>query len=146
MTVLVSSSGQVKGAGPQVFTTAVSAGGHEFTADEPVDFGGNDLGPTPYDLLLAALGSCTSMTLRLYAKRRGYPLDQVDVRLEHDRVHADDCADCMSTSGYVTRIRRWITLTGDLTDEQKADLMRVADRCPVHKTLVAEIVIESELA
>ncbi|GLZ29435.1 osmotically inducible protein C [Lentzea sp. NBRC 105346] len=135
----------VRGSGPEVFTTSVTASGHEFTADEPADFGGNDLGPTPYDLLLAALGTCTSMTLRLYAERRGYPLESVDVVLDHDRVHAQDCEDCMSTSGYVTRIRRSITLTGDLTDEQRADLMRIADKCPVHKTLTAEIIVDSTL-
>lgn len=136
---------QVKGAGPRVFTTSVSASGHDFVADEPASYGGDDLGPTPYDLLLAALGTCTSMTLRLYARKRDYPLDEVDISLEHDRIHADDCADCESRSGYVTRIRLRLTLTGDLTDEQRADLLRVAHRCPVHKTLTAEIKIEAAL-
>ncbi|TWP46526.1 OsmC family protein [Lentzea tibetensis] len=136
---------QVTGAGPRIFTTSVSASGYDFVADEPASCGGDDLGPTPYDLLLAALGTCTSMTLRLYARKRGYPLDEVGVALEHDRIHAEDCADCDTKSGYVTRIRVRITLTGDLTDEQRADLLRIAGRCPVHRTLTAEIKIETTL-
>jgi putative redox protein len=95
-------------------------------------------------LLLAALGTCTSMTLRAYARRKDYPLDEVAVELSHDRIHAKDCVDCDTKVGYVTRISRAITLTGDyLTAEQRADLIRVADRCPVHRTLKAEIHIET---
>lgn len=126
-----------------VFDTRVTAGVHEFVADEPVAVGGADAGPAPYDLLLAALGTCTVMTIRLYAQRRGYPLREVTVRLGHDRIHADDCADCETENGYLDRIRRTVTLTGDLTDEQRADLLRIAGRCPVHKTLKSEIVIEA---
>jgi putative redox protein len=134
---------QVRGAGEAKFTTTVVAGEHEFLVDEPVDFGGDDEGPNPYDLLLAALGTCTSMTLRIYARRKGYPLDEVAIDLTHDRVHAEDCVNCDTKAGYLTRISRRITLTGDLTPEQRADLIRVADRCPVHRTLTAEIVVET---
>jgi putative redox protein len=129
-----------------VFTTRVTANGHEFTADEPVEAGGLDTGPAPYDLLLAALGSCTAMTLRLYAQRRKYPLTSVSVTLEHDRIYAEDCANCDTQEGRVDRLRREIALTGDLTAAQRADLMRIADRCPVHRTLGGEIVVETSEA
>jgi putative redox protein len=133
----------VRDGGPGVFDTRVSAGRHEFAADEPVPAGGADAGPSPYDLLLAALGTCTVMTLRLYAQRRSYPLTGITVELGHDRIHAEDCATCDTTEGRLDRIRRRITLDGDLTAAQRADLLRVADRCPVHRTLTSEVVIES---
>ena len=137
MTVVV-----VRDGGPGVFDTHVTAGRHEFAADEPVDVGGSDAGPSPYEFLLTALGSCTVMTLRLYAQRRGYPLTGITVQLGHDRVHARDCATCDTDEGHLDRIRRTITLAGELTDAQRADLLRVADRCPVHRTLSSPILIE----
>lgn len=132
----------VSDGGPGVFDTRVTAGRHELVVDEPVELGGSGAGPTPYDLLLAALGSCTVMTLRLYAQRRGYPLSGVTVSLDHDRIHAEDCATCDTAEGRLDRIRRSVTLAGDLTDEQRRDLLRVAERCPVHRTLTSEIVLE----
>jgi putative redox protein len=133
----------VRDGGPGVFDTRVVVGRHEFAADEPVAAGGADAGPSPYEFLLTALGTCTVMTLRLYARRRSYPLTGLTVELGHDRIHARDCATCDTQDGRVDRIRRKITLDGELSDEQRADLLRVADRCPVHRTLTSEIVIES---
>jgi putative redox protein len=126
-------------------TQQIEAGNHRFTADEPTEAGGGDKGPDPYSLLLAALGACTSMTLQLYARHKGIPLEGVQVRLSHNRLHAQDCHECESEEGMVSRIERHITLTGPLTDAQKARLLEIAARCPVHKTLTSEIVIEDFL-
>jgi putative redox protein len=109
---------------------------HGFVADEPRDEEGDDLGPTPYQLLTAALGACTAMTLQIYARRRGYPLHEVAVEVEHERVHAEDCKRCENPrEGLIEHLQRKIVLRGPLTDEQRDDLLRVASRCPVHKTL-----------
>lgn len=123
----------------------VLAGGHRMVLDEPVPIG-TDLGPTPYDALLAALGGCTAMTVRMYAQRKGWPLDDVTVALRHDRLHTQDCADCETAEGRVDRIRREITLDGPLDDEQRTRLLEMADRCPVHRTLLSEIKIETSEA
>lgn len=128
------------------FTQEIMAGGHRFRADEPEAQGGNDSGPGPYDLLLASLGACTSMTLRLYAARKGWPLERVTVSLNHDRIHAADCADCQTKEGRVDRITRRLTLEGPLSAEQQDRLMEIADKCPVHKTLRSEIDIVTESA
>ncbi|MGB8509078.1 MAG: OsmC family protein, partial [Pyrinomonadaceae bacterium] len=110
--------------------------------DEPAALGGDEGGPDPYTLILAALGSCTSMTVTLYARRKGWPLERVTVRLRQGRIHAKDCAECVSgADGFVHRIERSVTLEGDLTDEQRARLQEIAHKCPVHKTLSSEIVI-----
>jgi len=110
--------------------------------DEPSEIGGEDAGPDPYTLLLAALGSCISMTVTLYARRKQWPLEQVTVRLRQNRIHAKDCQECMqNTEGYVHRIERSVSLTGDLTDEQQARLQEIAHKCPVHKTISNPIVI-----
>ena len=114
---------------------------HQSMSDEPKPLGGRDLGPSPYDLLLMALGSCTSMTLRMYANQKSLELDSIEVRLRHDRVHADDCADCTEVAGKIDRITRSLTLTGNLTDAQRLRLLEIADRCPVHRTLENEPVI-----
>lgn len=116
---------------------------HALQADEPVSYGGGNRGPTPYDLLLMALGACTSMTLRLYAGRKQYPLEDVRVWLQHERIHAKDCAECDRTDGHIERITRRVRLTGPLDAVQRADLLRVADRCPVHRTLESEPVIST---
>lgn len=117
------------------------AGRHRTVLDEP-EPAGTDLGPTLYDALLAALGGCTAMTMRLYARRKGWPLDEVTVTLRHDRIHTADCADCESAAGRVDRIVREITLDGDLDPDQRARLLEIADRCPVHRTLRGEITME----
>ncbi len=120
--------------------------GQSFITDEPIDAGGDDAGPDPYTLLLAALGSCISMTAKLYAKRKAWPLERVTVRLRIDRVHAADCEECTrTTEGYAHRIQRSVTFEGNLSGEQLARLQEIAHKCPVHKTLISEIVI-GELA
>src|SRR5712691_4208346 len=133
----------VRGVGTGVFSTEVETGRHVLLADEPTAAGGADSGPSPYELLLAALGTCTVMTLRLYAERKGWSLDGVTVVLSHDRIYAEDCADCDTSEGRLDRISRVITLAGDLTAEQRAKLMHMADRCPIHRTLTSEVVIET---
>jgi uncharacterized OsmC-like protein len=116
--------------------------GHTFITDEPVAAGGEDAGPDPYTLLLAALGSCMSMTVTLYARRKQWPLENVTVRLRQNRVHVKDCQECVQNKeGYVHRIERSVSFTGPLTDEQRARLKEIAGKCPVHKTLSSEIVI-----
>lgn len=123
----------------------VTAGEHQFRADESKAQGGGGTAPDPYEYLLGALGQCTSMTLLLYARRKGIPLEKVVVELEDSRVHAVDCADCLSKEGYIREIRRQIRMVGPLTDEQRARLLEIADKCPVHKTLTAEIKIRTTL-
>lgn len=125
------------------FPTTITAGAHTLRADEPESAGGSDSGPTPYDLLLASLGACTAITLRMYADRKQWPLEGVTVRLGLERVHAKDCDDCESEAGWVTRIQRVVELAGEaLTDEQRTRLREIADRCPVHRTLTSEIRID----
>ena len=136
----------VRETGDGKFQTAVAAGRHALVADEPTSVGGQDTGPTPYGLLLAALGSCTSMTLRLYAEHKGLALERVGVRLRHDKIHAEDCADCETRSGKIDSIEREITLKGDLTDEQRARLLEIADKCPVHRTLHSEVHVISRVS
>jgi putative redox protein len=114
---------------------------HDYLADEPAANGGTDLGPDPYELLLMSLGACTSMTLRMYANHKKLPVEDIEVRLRHDRIHARDCEDCESTEGYISKIERVIRYKGDLSDEQHQRLMEIADKCPVHKTLKGEIQI-----
>jgi uncharacterized OsmC-like protein/alpha-beta hydrolase superfamily lysophospholipase len=125
------------------FQQEVIVGAHRFLADEPVAVGGMDSGPGPYDLLLAGLGACTSMTLRLYAERKQLPLKQTTVRLHHNKIHAADCAACETKEGMVDHIERAITLEGNLDAEQRARLMEIADKCPVHRTLESEIDIRT---
>ena len=125
------------------FQQDVRVGAHRFLVDEPVAAGGLDSGPGPYDLLLAGLGACTSMTLRLYAERKGLPLERVTVRLAHAKIHAADCEACETTEGMLDRIERAITLSGPLDNEQRARLLEIADKCPVHRTLTSEIEIKT---
>jgi putative redox protein len=131
--VIVSSVGYLK--------QEIIAGAHMFVTDEPVEFGGTDSGPDPYSLLLAALGGCTSMTLQLYARRKGWPLEKVEVSLRHTRIYAVDCEACATKEGKISRIERYISLTGPLSEEQRAQLLKIAERCPVHQTLVSEVSI-----
>lgn len=121
--------------GPSGYRAEVSARGHTLVADEPASVGGTDAGPTPYDYLAAALGTCTAMTVRMYADRRGWPLERVTVRLTHSRVHEKDCERSDAERVGIDQLARSIEFDGDLTEEQRAGLLRIADRCPVGQTL-----------
>jgi len=125
------------------FQQEIISGPHHLVADEPVTAGGLDSGPGPYDLLLAALGACTAMTLRLYADRKQLPLTRVQVRLRHYRIYATDCAECETKEGMIDHIDREIMLEGELGVEQRARLMEIADKCPVHHTLKSEVNIRT---
>lgn len=139
-TVVVAESGEGR------YGQRVTAGAHTWLTDEPESAGGEDSGPSPYEMLLAALGSCTAITLRMYADRKCWPLESVQVVLRHDRIHADDCADCVTSSGRIDRIRRDVRLTGTLNPEQTAALATIADKCPVHRTLTREVAVETSVA
>ncbi len=129
------------------FRTEVSVGPHRQVIDEPVDVGGGDEGPTPYEYILAALGACTVMTLRIYADRQGWPLEHAVCRLHHFKKHVDDCRACGDGKrALLDHIDREIELVGPLSDEQRARLMEIANKCPVHRTLSSEIRIQSTLA
>ena len=120
----------------------VRYGAHTFTTDEPKGAGGEDAGPDPYTLLLAALGSCIAMTTMLYARQKGWPLERVTVRLRQQRIHAKDCQECeRSNEGFVHRIERAVYFEGELSDEQRARLQEITHKCPIHRTLTSEIVI-----
>jgi putative redox protein len=121
------------------FQQTVSAGPHRLLADEPIAAGGEDTGPGPYDFVLAGLGACTSMTMRLYAERKSLPLERVTVTLKHSKIHAEDCADCETKAGMLDQIERVIAMEGALDAEQRKKLMEIADKCPVHRTLTSEI-------
>ncbi len=123
----------------------VRAGRHELAADEPESVGGTDAGPNPYDYLLAALGACTNMTLRMYADRKGWPLEGSDTRLRHSKIHAEDCQECQSETGKIDLIEKELAVRGALSDEQRERLLEIAGRCPVHRTLTSETVIRSRL-
>ena len=135
----------VTGAGEGTFPQLISAHGHRLRADEPIEVGGTDSGPGPYDFLLAGLGACTAMTVRMYAERKKWPLENVHVALRHSKVHAEDCAECETKAGMLDKMERIIRLDGPLDDEQKKRLMEIADKCPVHRTLTSEIRIETRM-
>ena len=135
--VIVASDGYLK--------QQITAGSHTLIADEPREVGGSDAGPDPYSFLLAALGACTSMTLQMYAKRKGWPLEKVEVSLTHRRIYAQDCEDCATKEGSISLIERYISLTGTLSEEQRTRLLEIAQRCPVHRTLTSEISIKDYL-
>ncbi|MCB1367632.1 MAG: OsmC family protein [Rhodobacteraceae bacterium] len=129
------------------FLQDISAGPrHHLLADEPVSYGGSDQGLSPYQLLAAGLGACTSMTIRMYARRKKWPLGHVEVDVSHDKVHAEDCEDCEGKGGKIDRFTRLIRLTGDLSDDQRSRLLEIADKCPVHRTLETANRIETSLA
>lgn len=136
---------EVSETGEGKFANLVRAGRHSLPADEPEKLGGGDSGMSPYDFLLASLGACTSMTLRMYAQQKNLPLSGVSVRLRQQRVHAEDCADCDSTEGHITEITREIALAGELSDTQRQRLLEIADKCPVHRTLTGEVKVRSRL-
>ena len=134
---------QVTVRGGEGLQAIVEARGHTLTVDEPADAGGADGGPTPYELLLGALGACTAITVRMYAERRGWPLEGVEVTLGHSRVHAQDCEDCADRDAMLDRIEKHVVLSGPLSDEQRTRLLEIADRCPVQKTLSGQLRIIS---
>jgi uncharacterized OsmC-like protein len=127
------------------FGQEITVGTHRLFSDEPRDVGGGDAGPSPYELLAAALGACTSMTLGEYARRKRWPLASVVVRLRHSKIHAIDCSDCDTKDEMLDRIHRDIELTGNLTQEQRERLLEIADKCPVHRTLTVGMKIHSRL-
>ena len=127
------------------FAQEITAGSHRLFSDEPKAAGGEDAGPSPYELLAAALGACTSMTLGMYARRKQWSLASVIVRLRHSKIHAKDCVDCETKDVALDRIERDIELTGDLTADQRAKLLEIADKCPVHRTLARGMNIHTRL-
>ena len=127
------------------FAQEITIGPHRLIADEPLVVGGSDRGPGPYDLLIAALGACTSMTISLYARRKQWPLEAVTVKLRHSRIHAVDCENCETKDGKLDRIERDVELRGALNEEQRDRLLDIANKCPVHKTLTSEIDIRTRL-
>lgn len=132
--------------GQNGFTSDIKTNDHHFKADEPAEFGGNNEGPSPYDLLLSSLGACTAMTLKMYASRKEWPLEKVVVELSHSKDYHEDCVSCEKTSSKVDIIQRRIQIEGDLDEKQLERLMKIADKCPVHKTLTSETIIKTSLA
>ena len=128
------------------YRVTIDAGGHTLVADEPIEAGGTDEGATPYDLILAALGACTAMTLRMYADRKKWPLESVIVRLHHDRSHAADEQQCANRPVRLDQIERTLEISGPLTHEQRVKLAEIAERCPVHRTLDAGVRITTRLS
>jgi uncharacterized OsmC-like protein/pimeloyl-ACP methyl ester carboxylesterase len=138
---------RVSEADPEGFLQDIAAGPHHLRADEPEAYGGTNRGLSPYGLVAAGLGACTSMTIRMYARRKNWPLSHVSVDVSHEKVHAQDCSDCArnGSGARIDRFHRRITLEGDLDDDQRARLREIADRCPVHRTLEGKVLIETEL-
>lgn len=136
----------VEETGEGKFTQRIAAAEHQLRADEPESYGGLGSGPSPYDLLLAGLGACTSMTLRLYADRKGLALEKTRVTLAHDKIHAEDCADCETKSGKIDRIERVIEMSGELSEAERRRLLEIAEKCPVHRTLESEVMVETREA
>jgi putative redox protein len=127
------------------FAQTITVGHHQLLSDEPTAAGGTDTGPDPYDLLISALGACTSMTVSLYARRKQWPLDDVNVTLRHSKVHAVDCEACETKLATIDRVERTIELHGALSTEQRTRLLEIANKCPIHKTLASKIEIETRL-
>jgi putative redox protein len=132
--------------GEQRYALDISAGGHHLKADEPKDAGGADTGPSPYDLLLASLGACTTITLRMYADRKQWNVTNIQVRLSHQKIHASDCAECQHKEGKIDHITRVIEIEGELSSEQRTRMLEIANKCPVHQTLTSATHITSMLA
>lgn len=128
------------------FTQEITIGLHTLTADEPSTYGGNDLGPSPYDFLLTALGTCTSMTVRMYANLKKIPLENVIVKLSHNKIHVEDCRDCETEKAFLDHIDIVVELKGNLSEEQRDKLLEIANKCPVHRTLTSKIIINTQLA
>ena len=129
-----------------LYTQEISSGGHNWVADEPTNLGGQNRGPTPYEQMLGAIGACTGITVQMYAKRKGWPLESVDVELTHRRIHARDCEDCDSKEGFVSVIDFRVGFGGGLSQEQLERLFEIAGKCPVKKTVEGEVRFRLELA
>ncbi len=127
------------------FTTLMKVGNHTMVADEPIDFGGKDYGPSPYEFVSAGLSACTAMTIQMYAKRKGWKISNAEVHISYDKSHAEDCANCETDSAKIDTFHREIKLTGDLDEKQKTRLLQIADKCPVHKTLHSETRVITKL-
>jgi putative redox protein len=132
--------------GPEALLADVQAGRHTYFVDEPAEVGGQDRGPTPYDLLLSALGACTAITLRLYATQKKWPLEGIEVRLRHQRVHAADCEKCEQPGEMLEQVEKELRLLGPLSDEQRQRLHVISQKCPVQKTLMHGLHIVTVLA
>ena len=130
--------------GTDKYKTEITTSTHQLLADEPKPYG-EDLGPNPYEFLLMAVGSCVGMTLKMYADRKGWDLQEVEIELDQERKHARDCEDCESEDGYIHFIRKKLRFKGNLDEQQIARLLEISNRCPVQKTLLNEIKIETEL-
>lgn len=135
----------VASTGENPFQQAVAMGPHFTLADEPIAVGGGNTGPAPYDFLLAGLGACTSMTLQMYAARKGWPLERAEVRLQHQKIHAQDCQDCETKIGKIDAITRQVRLFGPLNADQRTKLLEIADKCPVHRSLNSEVLVQTAL-
>ena len=127
------------------FETIITSGKHTWRSDEPLDAGGTDTGPTPYDILLSALGSCKAITMRMYSLRKNFSVDAITIKLHHNKIYAEDCDDCETKVGKIDIVNVEISFTGNLTDGEKKRLLEIAEKCPVHKTLVSEIKINTKL-
>jgi uncharacterized OsmC-like protein len=127
------------------YRTEIDADGHHLVADEPVPAGGTDAGPSPYDLMSAALAACTTMTLRMYADRKRWPLEAVEARVRHEKVHCEDCGEVGAKSSRIDRFQRLLSLAGPLDEDQRRRLLEIADRCPVHRTLHSKVKVETKL-
>lgn len=135
----------VSESGAGLFSQEIKIGSHHLTADEPVNVGGKDLGPSPYDFLMVSLGTCTSMTVRMYAKLKAIPLEKITVHLTHDKIYDEDCKHCENENSKIDHINVVLELAGNLTPEQSAKLLAIANQCPVHRTLTSKIVINTQL-
>jgi putative redox protein len=132
--------------GSQPYETSIATEKHSWTADEPIELGGTDSGPSPYELLLSAVGACIVITVQMYAGRKAWPLDSVKVELEFNRVHAADCSDCEKQRGFVSEISTRIALSGSLTEEQRGRILEIAGKCPVKRSLEGEVKFRAALS
>jgi putative redox protein len=131
--------------GKENYKTVMTAGNHELISDEPEDMGGGDTGPDPYDYLLMSLGSCSVITMKMYADRKEWPVEDIYIELRHFKDHAEDCADCDDPKAKIDKIDKEIIIKGELTDEQVERLLEISKKCPVHKTLLGEIELKSTI-